>query len=103
MKQALCAVFRGIKEEAADLRPNGIVYVTLGLLSFMLLSKYIIAVPVIVQMLVYTVPIIYLGSMFSLNVKAAPNTTGQAPQVEVISKTDALLFPLIASATLVLM
>lgn len=73
----------------------------LGLL-LMLASRYLVTIPVLLQMIGYTLPIIYSASHLSLNVRvdqllSKNSDSNKTHGVEVISGTDALMFPLLAS------
>ncbi|KAL7066558.1 signal peptide peptidase family protein [Cryptosporidium serpentis] len=73
-------------------------YLNLFLVIFLTWLK---PLPVIVQMVMYTFPTIYIGSYLSLNQSLVNPITGEKEQkTESLTRKDAILFPLIGSVAL---
>lgn len=73
-------------------------YVMIGLL---LAVTQVIALPVLLQMILYTGPIIYIGAHLSLQQKEIDPVTGERQvKTESMTKHDAMLFPFIGSTAL---
>ena len=62
--------------------------------------SFFIPVPVLLQMVLYTIPILYIGSHLSLNLDQIDKITGKKSQAEVMTKKDAMMFPVIGSIAL---
>lgn len=73
--------------------------VLLGSALFMGLSK-VIVIPVLLQMLVYTLPIIYYGAHLSLDGRVLSQELNSKAEAEVMTAKDAAWFPVVASASI---
>eukprot|EP01054_Gregarina_sp_Poly1_P007969 Gregarina_sp_Poly_1__7968@NODE_455_length_8267_cov_220_739024_g370_i0_p6_GENE_NODE_455_length_8267_cov_220_739024_g370_i0NODE_455_length_8267_cov_220_739024_g370_i0_p6_ORF_typecomplete_len133_score24_03DUF3671/PF12420_8/0_14DUF1772/PF08592_11/0_55DUF1772/PF08592_11/5_7e02_NODE_455_length_8267_cov_220_739024_g370_i078378235 len=106
-KVALAAAFANVASEIRQLnvestRARLFVCILAAALSFMLFSR-LIMVPVLAQMLLYTLPVIWLGSHLSLDLRIGVQE-GQRDKAEgeVLSSKEAALFPVLASAAIII-
>lgn len=69
-------------------------------LGFVTIVTQFVLLPVIVQMLLYTGAILYISSHHSLAMFEKDPETGEHPEVESVSRKDAMLFPIVGSGAL---
>eukprot|EP01056_Protomagalhaensia_sp_Gyna25_P004961 Protomagalhaensia_sp_Gyna_25__4960@NODE_539_length_3175_cov_91_364158_g422_i0_p2_GENE_NODE_539_length_3175_cov_91_364158_g422_i0NODE_539_length_3175_cov_91_364158_g422_i0_p2_ORF_typecomplete_len321_score52_51Peptidase_A22B/PF04258_13/1e03Peptidase_A22B/PF04258_13/7e59SPP/PF06550_11/1_8e04SPP/PF06550_11/1_5e09_NODE_539_length_3175_cov_91_364158_g422_i01131075 len=98
----LAAAFANVAGELAklsheDFRARRFAAYLIAVLSLMILSR-VIMIPVLAQMLLYTLPIIWLGSLLSLDFRVGMAEGSQRGGGEVMSSKDAAMFPVHASA-----
>ncbi|PFH37167.1 putative minor histocompatibility antigen h13 [Besnoitia besnoiti] len=76
-------------------------YGCFALLGATLTTSHFIALPVLLQMMIYTFPILYIGSHMSLKQNEIDEITGEkANKSEAMNHTDAMLFPVFGSIAL---
>mmetsp|Transcript_29144 Transcript_29144/g.74031 ORF Transcript_29144/g.74031 Transcript_29144/m.74031 type:complete len:392 (-) Transcript_29144:176-1351(-) len=80
--------------------PRALYVAAHAMLGLLLVVTSVVIVPVLVQMLLYTGSILYIGSHHSLSLFDEDPSTGKAAKVETVSKKDAMLFPVIGSVAL---
>eukprot|EP01071_Lankesteria_metandrocarpae_P000439 Lankesteria_metandrocarpae@DN10602_c0_g1_i1.p1 len=71
-----------------------------GVLLGVMVITNIVVLPVPLQMVLYTFPILHIGSHLSLKLNDVDEETGERVPVEAVTRKDAMLFPLIGSAAL---
>jgi len=71
-----------------------------ALLGLLLVAGNFVIIPVIVQMLLYTLAILYIACHQSLRMFDRNPETGEQQEVEAVSTKDAMLFPFIGSGAL---
>ncbi|RQX70086.1 putative minor histocompatibility antigen h13, partial [Toxoplasma gondii CAST] len=76
-------------------------YGCFALLGATMAVSHFLALPVLLQMVVYTFPIVYIGSHASLRQNEVDEVTGEkSNKGEAMNHTDAMLFPVFGSVAL---